>query len=55
MNRQSALQVQRSTIDGAHALLPATATLPDPRLIVARSPKPPPRRPSVQGPMCADG
>jgi outer membrane protein TolC len=29
-----ALQAQRSTLDGAQALLPAAATLPDPRLIV---------------------
>jgi outer membrane protein TolC len=29
-----ALQAQRSTLDGAQALLPAAATLPDPRLLV---------------------
>ena len=31
-----ALQAQRSTLDGAQAVLPAAATLPDPRLIVGR-------------------
>jgi outer membrane protein, heavy metal efflux system len=34
LEQAPALQAQRSTLDGARALLPAAATLPDPRLIV---------------------